>query len=163
MDESAPAPHMRPELAVLVDWLRISGRMAEVDYPRLLHDVFALTRRAALLTDGQVDVDTLARACDAVQTHLAAAVREHDFRRGISITRGVRAVGFEPTASGLKVRCSTTELRPRSRLSSQSVHRVRPSREGRTRCCILHETAPTRYYVKVMRWSPHAGEEVVRQ
>ena len=76
---------------------------------------------------------------------------------------GVRAVGFEPTASGLKVRCSTTELRPRSPPSSQSVHRVRPSREGAGRYCILHEMAPTRYYVKVRCWSPRAGEEVVRQ
>jgi hypothetical protein len=40
---------------------------------------------------------------------------------------------------------------------------VRPSREGTGRSCRLHETAPTRYYVKVRRWSPHAGEEVVRQ
>src|SRR5438105_1848517 len=50
---------------------------------------------------------------------------------------GVRAVGFEPTASGLKVRCSTTELRPRSPTSSQSVHRVRPSREGTRRSLAL--------------------------
>ena len=48
----------------------------------------------------------------------------------VKLYPGVRAVGFEPTASGLKVRCSTTELRPRSGPSSQSVHRVRPSREG---------------------------------
>ena len=101
MDESAPAPRMRPEFAILVDWLRVSGRMAEVDYARLLHDVVALTRRAALLTDGQVDVDTLTRACDAVQAHLAAAVREHDAAAQALLLQGVvllaRGLGYNPT------------------------------------------------------------------
>ena len=55
----------------------------------------------------------------------------------VKLYPGVRAVGFEPTASGLKVRCSTTELRPRSGPSSQSVHRVRSSREGPGRSCIV--------------------------
>jgi hypothetical protein len=91
---------MRPELAVLVDWLRVSGRMAEVDYPRLLHDVVALARRAALLTDGQVDLDTLARACDAVQTHFVAAGREHDPAVLALLLEGVillaRALGYNP-------------------------------------------------------------------
>src|SRR5918911_5396681 len=95
-------------------------------------------------------------------------------RRGlVDAWKGVRAVGFEPTASGLKVRCSTTELRPRSGPSSQSVHRVRPSREGAGRSCILYETAPTRYYVKVSvglhrrerKWcaSERAGEHPARR
>jgi hypothetical protein len=92
---------MRPEFAILVDWLRVSGRMAEVDYARLLHDVVALTRRAALLTDGQVDVDTLTRACDAVQAHLAAAVREHDAAAQALLLQGVvllaRGLGYNPT------------------------------------------------------------------
>ena len=61
----------------------------------------ALTRRAALLTDGQVDVDTLARACDAVQTHLATAVREHDAAALALLLEGVvllaRGLGYNPT------------------------------------------------------------------
>jgi hypothetical protein len=91
---------MRPEFAVLVDWLHVSGRTAEVDYPRLLHDVVAIARRAAVLTDGQVDLDTLARACDAVQTHLAAAVRDHDAAARALLLEGViplaRALGYNP-------------------------------------------------------------------
>src|SRR5579875_681175 len=39
---------------------------------------------------------------------------------------GVRAVGFEPTASGLKVRCSTTELRPLGDALHRSVLRHTP-------------------------------------
>jgi hypothetical protein len=100
-DQDAPAPRMRPELAALVDLLRVSGRTAEVNYPRLLHDVVALARRAALLTDGQVDVETLARACDAVQTHRAAAGREHDPAALALLLEGVlllaRALGYNPT------------------------------------------------------------------
>jgi hypothetical protein len=93
---------MRPELAVLADWLRVSGRAAQVDYPRLLHDVVALARRAALPRDGQVDLDTLARACDAVQTQLAAAVRDHDAAARALLREGVipivRALGYNPTS-----------------------------------------------------------------
>jgi hypothetical protein len=101
MVETAPAPRLRPELAVLNDWLRVSGRTAEVDYPRLLHDGVALARRAALRTDGQVDVDTRACACDAVQRHLAAAVRVHGAAALALLLNGVipltRALGYNPT------------------------------------------------------------------
>jgi hypothetical protein len=100
MDEGAPTPRTRPELAVLVDWLRVSGRVAQVDYPRLLHDVVALARRAALPRDGQVDLDTLACACDAVQTQLAAAAGDHDAAARALLREGVipivRALGYNP-------------------------------------------------------------------
>jgi hypothetical protein len=69
---------MRPEFAVLVDWLRVSGRTAEVDYQRLLHDVVVIARRAAFMAGGQVDVDTLTSAARTVQAHLRAAVVDHD-------------------------------------------------------------------------------------
>ena len=54
-DESAPAPRMRPELTALVDWLRSSGRMADVDYGRLLHEIVAIGWRAAIATSGHGD------------------------------------------------------------------------------------------------------------
>jgi hypothetical protein len=69
---------MRPELAVLVDWLRVSGRTAEVDYQRLLHDIVVIARRAAFMAGGQVDVDALTSAARTVQAHLRAAVVDHD-------------------------------------------------------------------------------------
>jgi hypothetical protein len=78
MDESAPATRMRPELAVLVDWLRVSGRVAQVDYGRLLHEVLVIGRRAAFMASGHGDVDTLTSAGRIVQTHLRAAVVDHD-------------------------------------------------------------------------------------
>jgi hypothetical protein len=51
-DESAPAPRMRPELTALVNWLRSIGRMADVDYGRLLHEIVAIGRRAAIKASG---------------------------------------------------------------------------------------------------------------
>jgi hypothetical protein len=38
---------MRPELAALVDWLRESSRMAEVNYPRLVHQMDAVPDTAS--------------------------------------------------------------------------------------------------------------------
>ena len=77
-DESAPAPRIRPELAALVDWLRSSGRMADVDYGRLLHEIVAIGWRAAIAASGHDDVEELTSAARAVQTHLRAAVIDHD-------------------------------------------------------------------------------------
>jgi hypothetical protein len=37
-----------------------------------------VAERASAITGDQADVDRVARACDAVQTHLAAAVRDQD-------------------------------------------------------------------------------------
>ena len=78
MDDSAPAPRMRPELAAVVDRLRSSDRMAHVHYGRLLHEVVAIGQRAAFMASGQGDVDTLTCAARTVQTHLEAAVVDHD-------------------------------------------------------------------------------------
>jgi hypothetical protein len=78
MEESVLAPRLRPERAVLVDWLRVSGRTAEGDDQRLLHDVVTIARRAALLTDGQVDVEELRGTARSVQTQLRAALVDHD-------------------------------------------------------------------------------------
>jgi hypothetical protein len=52
--------------------------MAEVDYGRLLHEVVAIGRRAAIKASDHGDVDTLPRAARAVQTHLEATVLGHD-------------------------------------------------------------------------------------
>ena len=77
-DENAPAPHIRPELTALVEWLRVSGRMAHVHYGRLLHEVVAIGQRAAFMASGHGDVDTLTSAGRTVQTHLRATVVDHD-------------------------------------------------------------------------------------
>jgi hypothetical protein len=69
---------MRPELAALIDWLRSSGRMAQVHYGRLLHEVIEIGWRAAFMASGHGDVDTLTRAGRTVQTHLRATVVDHD-------------------------------------------------------------------------------------
>jgi hypothetical protein len=69
---------MRPELAALVDWLRSCGRMAEVDYGRLLHEVVAIGWRGAIAASGHGDVEELTSAARAIQTHLRAAVVDHD-------------------------------------------------------------------------------------
>jgi hypothetical protein len=69
---------MRPELAALVDWLRESGRMAEVNYPRLVHQVDDLLGQAAFIAHDRYDLDRLACATEGVQTHLEATVRDQD-------------------------------------------------------------------------------------
>jgi hypothetical protein len=69
---------MRPELAALVDWLRESGRMAEVNYPRLVHQVDDLLGHAAFIAHDRYDLDRLACATEGVQAHLEAAVRDQD-------------------------------------------------------------------------------------
>ena len=69
---------MRPELAALVDWLRESGRMAEVNYPRLVHQVDDLLGHAAFIAHDRYDLDRLACATEGVQTHLEATVRDQD-------------------------------------------------------------------------------------
>jgi hypothetical protein len=52
---------MRPELAALVDWLRKSGRMAEVDYPP---DTNCSGEAACFLLNAPLTVRTpTARAC----------------------------------------------------------------------------------------------------
>ena len=78
MDESAPAPRMRPALAAIADWLGSSGRMAEVDYGRLLYEVVAIGWRAAIAASSHGDVEELTSAARAVQTHLRAAAVDHD-------------------------------------------------------------------------------------
>jgi hypothetical protein len=69
---------MRPEIAALGDWLRVSGRVVQVDYGRLVHEVLAIGRRATFKASGQGDVETLTSAGRTVQTHLRAAVVDHD-------------------------------------------------------------------------------------
>jgi hypothetical protein len=69
---------MRPELAALVDWLRQSGRMAEVNYPRLVHQVADPLGHAAFIAHDRYDLDRLACATEGVQAHLEAAVRDQD-------------------------------------------------------------------------------------
>ena len=99
-DESPPAPPMRPELVALADWLRLSGRMPHLDYECLLLQVVAIAERATLMTGDQPDVDAITRACDAVQTHLAAAVRDQDPAALILVLEHLlplaRAVGDNP-------------------------------------------------------------------
>jgi hypothetical protein len=67
---------MRPELTALVDWLRESGRMAEVNYPRLGHQVVDLLGHAAFIAHVWYDLDRLACATEGVQAHFEAAVRD---------------------------------------------------------------------------------------
>jgi hypothetical protein len=127
MDESAPAPRHRSELAVLVDWLRVSGRTAEVDYQRLLHDVVAIARRTALLTDGQVDVDTLTSAARSVQTQLRAAIIDYDPAALALLLEGLiplaRFVGDNPlrllVASGVLATRTSTTGPPRQRVRTR--------------------------------------------
>ena len=69
---------MRPELAALVDWLHESGRKAEVNYPRLVHQVDDLLGHAAFIAHDRYDLDRLACATEGVQTHLEATVRDQD-------------------------------------------------------------------------------------
>jgi|SRR2546423_52607 len=78
MDESAPASRMRSEFTALVDGLHVSGRMAEVDYGRLLHEIVVIGWRATIKASGHGHVDTLTSAARSVQTHLEAAVVDHD-------------------------------------------------------------------------------------
>jgi hypothetical protein len=56
---------MRPELAAIVDWLRASGRMAEVDYGRLLYEIVVIGWRAAIAAGGYGDVEELTSAARA--------------------------------------------------------------------------------------------------
>ena len=69
---------MRPELVTLADWLRSSGRMADVDFGRLLHEIVAIGWCAAIKAGTQGDVDTLTSAARTVQTHLQATILDHD-------------------------------------------------------------------------------------
>ena len=78
MDEHTPAPRMSSERAALVDWLRSSGRMADVDFGRLLHEIVANGWCAAIKAGTQGDVDTLTSAARTVQTHLRATILDHD-------------------------------------------------------------------------------------
>src|ERR671931_244968 len=99
-NESTPTPPMKPEIGALAEWLRMSGRMPHLDYERLLLQVVAIAERATLLTGDQADVDAIARACDAVQTHLAAAVRDQNpVALALLLERLLplaRAVGYNP-------------------------------------------------------------------
>jgi hypothetical protein len=71
---------MRPELATLADWLCSSGRMAHVHYGRLLCEVIAILERTLFMINGPHDtgVERLASALRTVDTHLEAAVVDHD-------------------------------------------------------------------------------------
>jgi hypothetical protein len=69
---------MRPELAAFVDWLRSSGRMAEVDYGRLLHEVIEIGQWAAFMAGSRGHVDPLTNAGRTIQMHLRAAIIDHD-------------------------------------------------------------------------------------
>ena len=72
---------MKPELAALVEWLRSSGRMQDVHYGRLLREVTHIGERALFMVNSQDDLETLATLASAiltVETHLEAAVVDHD-------------------------------------------------------------------------------------
>jgi hypothetical protein len=111
-DESAPAPRMRPELTALVNWLRSSGRMADVDYGRLLHEIVAIGWRAAFMAAGHGHVEGLTSAARAVQTHLEATVVDHDPAALAFLLEGLipltRFVGDNPYGSSSPSVCSPT-------------------------------------------------------
>ena len=71
---------MRPELTTLADWLCSSGRMAHVHYGRLLREVQQILERTLFMINGStnIDVEGLARAIGTTETHLEAAVIDHD-------------------------------------------------------------------------------------
>ena len=71
---------MRPELTTLADWLCSSGRMAHVHYGRLLREVQQILERTLFMINGStnIDVEGLASALPTVDTHLEAAVVDHD-------------------------------------------------------------------------------------
>jgi hypothetical protein len=65
-----PCPeHPEAPLTAVVDWLRVSGRMAEVDYGRLLYEVVAIGWRAAFMASSHGGVDMLTSTARSVQTH----------------------------------------------------------------------------------------------
>jgi hypothetical protein len=51
--------------------------MAEVNYPRLGHQVVDLLGHAAFIAHDRYDLDRLACTTEGVQAHLEAAVRDH--------------------------------------------------------------------------------------
>jgi hypothetical protein len=71
---------MRPELTTLADWLCSSGRMAHVHYGRLLREVQQILERTLFMINGStnIDVEGLASAIHTTETHLEAAVIDHD-------------------------------------------------------------------------------------
>ena len=93
---------MRPELATLADWLRSSGRMAHVHYGRLLSEVIAILERTLFMINGStnIDVEGLASALPTVDTHLEAAVVDHDPAALVFLLEGLmplaRFVGDNP-------------------------------------------------------------------
>ena len=93
---------MRPELAALADWLSCSGRMAHVDYGRLLREVIAILERTLFMVNGStnVDVEGLGSALHTVDTHLEAAVVDHDPAALVFLLEGLmplaRFVGDNP-------------------------------------------------------------------
>jgi hypothetical protein len=93
---------MRPELAALADWLCSSDRMAHVDYRRLLREVIAILERTLFMVNGSTDVDVagLGSALRVVDTHLEAAVVDHDPAALVFLLEGLiplaRFVGDNP-------------------------------------------------------------------
>jgi hypothetical protein len=69
-----------PDYAV-VDWLCARGRMEDIHYGRLLREVTHIGERALFMVNSQDDLETLvtlAGAIRTVETHLEAAVVDHD-------------------------------------------------------------------------------------
>ena len=93
---------MRPELVALADWLCFSGRMAHVHYGRLLREVIAILERTLFMIKGSTDVDVegLASALRTIDTHLEAAVVDHDAAALALLLEGLiplaRFVGDDP-------------------------------------------------------------------
>src|SRR5205085_12293496 len=83
-------------------WLRSSDRMAHVHYGRLLREVIAILERTLFMINGSTDVDVegLASALRTIDTHLEAAVVDHDAAALALLLEGLiplaRFVGDDP-------------------------------------------------------------------
>jgi hypothetical protein len=107
--------------------------MAEVDCGRLLHEVVAIGRRAAIAAikaGGRGDLDTLTSAARAVQTHLEATVLDHDPAALAFLLEGLiplaRFVGDNPVRLLVAVGVLTNE-EIRDRVDEEARRHPRPS------------------------------------
>jgi hypothetical protein len=126
---------MRPELAAFVDWLRESGRMAEVNYPRLVHQVVDLLGHAGFIAHNRYDLHKLACATEGVPAHPEAAVRDHQDAVALAslledLLALARFVATTPYGSSWPPVCSPTR---RSTTGSTRPHFLR----GAHRSCLL--------------------------
>ena len=107
--------------------------------------------------------------------HVAGGVERHRFRPGedllgrVALDLAEQRCRDPEFVEAQRVRDAHEPRRAAHRVAREQRGRERqavavsPLRRPAERSWILHGTAPTRYYVRVMRWSVHAGEEVVRQ